>query len=96
MNQFLFIIVRALIILLRLYTYLIVASALLSWFVRPTNRLMMLLTSLTEPALAPFRSLTRKMIRTAIPFDLSPLLAYFVLQILISILTRVLYAIPAY
>ena len=93
MNQLAIIFVRAFMMLCQLYTSLIIITALLSWLVSPMSKVMQVLHSMTEPVVAPFRKLTQKLIpATGIPIDLSPLLAYLALQILISILSRVLWS----
>lgn len=73
---------------------LIIAKAIMSWFVRnPYDRLGRVYTVLgqiTEPILAPFRMLLMRfnLLRT---IDVSPILAIFALQILDSIITNVLW-----
>ena len=61
----------------------IIARALLSWFIRdPRNPLMDFLITITEPILAPIRSVMPR----GLMIDLSPIIAI----ILIQVLTRVL------
>lgn len=91
MNQAVYILLRSLIMLANLYTYVILACAVLSWFVKPYNRLYVFLRSICEPVVAPFRALSAKLMPRGMMFDISSLLAYFALQIVISILQRLLY-----
>jgi YggT family protein len=78
--------------LLNLYTYVILASALISWlFLPPTNSVVRFLRFLTEPVLAP----CRKLLYRVLPFswrrlDFSPVLALLLVQLVIYILGRVI------
>lgn len=96
MPKLAFILIRSLIYLAQVYTSLIVITALLSWFVSPMSRLMQFLRSLTSPVVEPFRALTQRFIPTNVPIDISPLLAYFALELIISLLSRLLYQLPVY
>lgn len=81
----------ALRILITVLSYVLIARALLSWFIPRTNRLMQVLDRLTEPAVRPFRPLAMKLamrMRGGIMIDFAPLFAYFVLQILSALLTQ--------
>ena len=71
--------------------YLLVARAILSWFVRPGGtayRIYQVIITLTEPVVAPCRLITSKF-RTG-AFDFSVLLAFFFVMIIRDILIRVL------
>ncbi len=68
--------------------YLLFARVILSWL--PTarnNPLVRFIYEITEPLLSPFR---RIMPRTGMPVDFSPILAFFVLQIVRNFIIRML------
>jgi YggT family protein len=68
--------------------WLLVARILLSWVsVDPYNPIIKFIYGVTEPILAPFRRLFPP--RPGMPFDISPLFAFFAL----AILKRIVYAI---
>ena len=70
-------------------SFLILARVLSSWFVRnPYNRLYQILVQLTEPLLAPCRSLLYRFQRN-MGVDFSPILAL----LLLNIIYRILYSI---
>ncbi len=65
-------------------TIAIIIRALLSWFpnVDPRNPLVEFLLTITEPILAPIRSVMPRMM-----FDFSPIIAIFLLQIIGRVIT---------
>lgn len=68
-------------------TSLIVARALLSWFIRDArNPIMQALYALTEPILAPIRGLLVRLGIGGTMMDFSPLVAVLLLQILTTML----------
>jgi len=75
-------------IVFRIYSYIILARIFLSWLpVDRTNPIIRLIYQLTEPILAPFR--------VVIPLggmglDLSPIIVYFLLNLLRSALIRLI------
>ena len=74
-----------LILLLRLYSFVLFVSVILSWLnLSEDNQIVVLVRKCTEPVLEP--------IRRVLPpfggFDLSPLVALFVLQLVQRLLTR--------
>lgn len=82
MNQALFWILRIFAELLRLYSYVMFAQAIMSWFVQPTNRLYIFLRRITEPFVGLFRPLAMKLTsRMGIPIDLAFLFAVIALQL---------------
>ena len=92
MNTALYIIISALIRLLELYGYAIVITALCSWFLKPTNKFMQFMRSITEPVVYPFRKISMKLMeRLRVPLDFSSMMAYLVLQIMVMMLQRLLY-----
>jgi len=81
-------IVGFLILLLRIYSWVIFGYLLLSWIIGRDSTFMQFLAFLCEPVLGIFRPLAMKLMqRSSIPLDLSPLFAF----ISISILTELLY-----
>jgi uncharacterized protein YggT (Ycf19 family) len=87
-----FILARALVFVINIYTYIMLATCLLSWFVSPMSKVMQFLHALCEPIVAPFRSLSMKLSASMnLPIDLSFLFAYFALQILSSLLMRLMW-----
>jgi YggT family protein len=77
-----------LVILLQLYSFIVLARVLLSWFpnVDHDNPLVRFLYEATEPVLRPIREFTQRQFPTAGPFDFSPL----ILLIIILMLTRII------
>ena len=64
--------------LIEIYYWLIIARAILSWFIRdPRDKVYRFLYGITEPVLAPIRRILPDM-----GLDLSPLIAFFILQVL--------------
>lgn len=81
----------ALLQLLQIYSYIFLADAILSWFLKPGNKLREILIFLTEPLVSLFRPLERKILRNSMfPVSLAHLFAYIFLQILQSVLYRVM------
>ena len=85
---------QALLILVKLrqlYSYVFVADAILSWFLRPGNKLRSVLIFLTEPLVSLFRPLERRILRNSMfPISLAHLFAFFFLQILQYVLYRII------
>lgn len=72
----------------RLYSYLLLARILLSWFQpNPYHPVVRFLYQSTEPVLAPFR----RLLPPLGGIDFSPILAFFVLQIVETLVVRLLY-----
>ena len=83
--------IRAIDLFAQIIIYLLLARAICSWFVRPGGtayRIYQLLTTLTEPVVAPCRLITSKF-RTG-AFDFSVLLAFFFVMIARDLLIRLL------
>ncbi len=71
-----------LIAILTVYSYLLLIRVILSWVnPRPTNELLLMVIKLTEPVLAPLRSVVRFG-----GFDFSPILAYLLISVLVRII----------
>lgn len=77
-------------LLFRLATFALLLYALMSWFVRPDNAFYRLLARVCQPMIAPFRPLAARLLGRGIPFDVSYLLALLALQLLQSLVVRVL------
>ncbi len=68
--------------LISVYYWLLLGRVLLSWIIQdPDNKFYQFLYSITEPLLAPIRKIMPSM-----GLDISPLILFFVLRILSSIL----------
>lgn len=72
---------------LNILSWLIIANALLSWFMDPTHPIRSFLMRLVEPIVRPFRRLTSRLNTSGFPIDFSPLFAYFAILILLEILS---------
>lgn len=72
--------------------YLILGRAIMSWFIRPGDRLFPLymgINRITEPILSPFRNLSARFMRNS-SIDFSPLIAILVIYFLQRIITNLL------
>jgi YggT family protein len=79
-------IAQTIIIILQIYNLIILARILMSWIqVDRSNQFVRLVHDLTEPVLAPIRNILPQ----AGMFDFSPLIATFLIQILVNILASV-------
>ena len=71
----------------RIYILLLIVRAVVSWFpIDPYSSLYRFLVKVTEPILAPIRSILPE---TGI--DFSPILAILLIQIIVNILSRLIY-----
>ena len=68
-------------------SWCIVIRAVLSWFLRPDVPIYAFLLRITEPLIAPFRPLAYKLSGGRLPIDLAPLFSYFVLMILMGVVS---------
>lgn len=68
-------------------SWCIVIRAVLSWFLRPDVPIYAFLLHITEPLIAPFRPLAYKLSGGRLPIDLAPLFSYFVLMILMRVVS---------
>jgi YggT family protein len=80
-SQFIFFILRA-------FEFILLARVLLSWFpnVDRSNPIIRLLYDITEPVLRPIRD----MLPPNGMFDLSPLIAFLIIQVIATILPAIL------
>jgi len=75
---------------LRVLSFMIIANALLSWFLDPMHPIRVLLAKFISPILRPIRRITDKLTaKSSLPIDLSPILAYFALVLLIQLLSGI-------
>ena len=68
-------------IFLRILQYVLLAYCVLSWFASPINRLYMILSRVAQPLVAPFRSLSNRLIRRGLRFDISAIFAFLALSV---------------
>ena len=73
--------------MLNICSWAIVLRAILSWFMRPDVPVYNFLLRITEPLIAPFRPLAYRLTNGRLPIDLAPLFTYFVLMILMRLVT---------
>lgn len=69
---------------------LIWVYCVMSWFVRPTNRLYQFLERFLYPVLEPFRIISRKLIRSGFMIDISPVLATLAIRLIMSLILRLM------
>ena len=72
---------------LNILSWLIIANALLSWFMAPNHPVRSFLMRLIDPIVRPFRRITSRMNTSGFPIDFSPLFAYFAILILLELLS---------
>ena len=68
-------------------SWCIVIRAVLSWFLRPDVPIYAFLLRITEPLIAPVRPLAYTLSGGRLPIDLAPLFSYFVLMILMRVVS---------
>lgn len=85
--------IKIILLVLQLYTYLILIRAVLSWFPRPTNDLLRSITgavyALTEPYLSIFRRILPSLGAGGVGFDLSPVIGLIVILVIENVLSGV-------
>lgn len=79
---------QVILLILRIFEFVLLARVLLSWFpnVDRSNPIIQLLYDITEPVLRPIRD----MLPPNGMFDLSPLIAFLIIQVIATILPAVL------
>lgn len=83
---------RAINSFLQVIIYLILARAIMSWFIRPGDRLYPLyglVIQITEPILMPFRNLSGRFMGGMV--DFSPMIAIFAIYFLQRIIIKLFY-----
>jgi YggT family protein len=87
------ILIRAINTFVRILIYLIVARAIMSWFVRnpygSLYKIYVAIMQLTEPILQPFRRIISRLGWNG-PIDFSPILAFIGLEIIRNVVIRLL------
>jgi len=92
MGTIAFQIVMAISLFLRILSIALWVYVIMSWFVRPYNRVYIFVRNLVAPLLAPFRPIARKLMESGVMVDLSVVMAWIALRILQSVLPRLVYA----
>lgn len=78
-----------LLLFIRAIYFIIIARALMSWFIRDlSNPIARFLHEITEPLLAPIRTLLRALGLGGTMFDFSPLVLFLLLQMLANFVVR--------
>lgn len=83
---------RGVSVFISIISYALLAYCVMSWVASPQNRLYQFLARFAEPILYPFRLLMDRLLRRPLPFDISPILAMVALNILQSLLGRLLFS----
>jgi len=82
-------VVRLIMFVLDIYTWVIIAAAVISWVTpNPSNPVVRLLRQLTEPVMAPIRQLLPPW--KTFGLDFSPLIVILVIQWVVPVLLRAL------
>jgi len=76
---------------LRILSYALYIYALMTWFVRPDAKIYRIFSRFCEPLLAPFRPIGRKLIQMGLRIDLSVWIAAIGLNLLDSIIYRIIF-----
>ena len=80
------------VLLCRVLVFIIIAGAIMSWFIRPGDRLYPLylfVNRLNDPLLAPFRKMMGRF-GAGMGIDFSPVVAILVIEIISNMLIRLL------
>lgn len=86
-GKILYQVLRGIYWVLQAASWCIVIRAVLSWFLWPDVPIYAFLLRITEPLIAPFRPLAYKLSGGRLPIDLAPLFSYFVLMILMRVVS---------
>ncbi|MBN2897201.1 MAG: YggT family protein [Clostridia bacterium] len=79
----------ALLLFIRAIYFIIIARAIMSWFIRDLrNPIARFLHEITEPLLAPIRALLQALGLGGTMFDFSPLVLFLLLQMLANFIVR--------
>ncbi len=73
--------------ILMIFQFILLARVLLSWFpdVDRSNQIIRFLYDVTEPVLQPIRNALRNVLPPNLPLDLSPLIVFFIISILLRL-----------
>lgn len=82
---------RSLVYFINVFQYMIIARAILSWFIRDySNPIMMFLRQVTEPIISPVRDFMHRVGIGGTMMDFSTLATYFLLEFLKIIIMSIL------
>lgn len=84
-----FVLQRALLMLIGFLETLIIIHVILSWIYRGNNELVRIINIFTEPLLLPGKKIQEKIIPD-VPVDFSPIIAFFILGILEKFIVNIL------
>ncbi len=84
-----FVLQRALLMLIGFLETLIIIHVILSWIYRGNNELVRIINIFTEPLLLPGKKIQEKIIPD-VPVDFSPIIAFFILGILEKFVVNIL------
>jgi uncharacterized protein YggT (Ycf19 family) len=76
---------------LNIFSWLIIINSLLSWFMDPYHPIRSLIRQFVDPVVNPFRRITDRFISSGLPIDLAPLFAFFAINIVMTIIQRLLH-----
>lgn len=76
---------------LNLLSIVLVVYALMSWFMRPDSQIYQFFAKIADVVVSPFRPVSRWLINQGLRIDLSVFLALAAIQILRSLLSRLMY-----
>ena len=75
-------------VVFNVYFFLLLARVILSWIRIGDNFITRFIYDVTEPVLKPFRRIFPP--RPSFPIDISPLLAFFALELILEILKKII------
>lgn len=79
-------------IVLTVMVYLILGRTVISWFIRPDDKIFpyyMILVRITEPVLEPFRGISQRLTRNT-GMDVAPMLAILAIYLVYRLMMKVL------
>jgi YggT family protein len=73
---------------LQIFQFILLARVLMSWFpnIDPSNPLVRMIYEITEPVLAPVRTLLRDLMPQAGMVDFSPIVVFLILMVLMRVI----------
>lgn len=77
-----------LLMVLQIFQFILLARVLMSWFpnIDPSNPLVRMIYEITEPVLAPVRTLLRDLMPQAGMVDFSPIVVFLILMVLMRVI----------
>ena len=80
-------VVNILTVILDVYTYIILIRVIMAWFVPRDSNLLQFFAFITDPVLEPIRRKMKPlMMKSSLPIDLSPLIAFLLIGLIAQIL----------